>query len=313
MVDRAVKVSELVEFFDHIYIINGSKVALNREINVSDLSRPGVELTGYFTYYPHDRVQLFGRTEMAFFEEMTPEERTIILRRMCYPKPPAFLISRDLEIQPEFIEETEKMDIAILGSDKPTTRLSAMVTNFLEERLAERMSQHGVLVDIFGMGCLIIGDSGIGKSETALELIQRGHRLVADDRVDLYMMDESRIIGEAPEILRHLIEIRGIGVINVVNLFGVGSIRQTKVVNLVIELKHWDDQQQYDRLGYNLDSMRFFNVDIPKLSIPVRVGRNLSIIIEIAAMNTRAKQMGYDATVDFENKLAMLIAENSKK
>lgn len=311
MLPKVVKVRELVEALDHIYVIHGEEF-LDRNILVSDLSRPGLELTGYFTYYPHERIQLFGRTEMTFFSGMTEEERTIILRKMCAPQPPAFLISRNIEVQPEFIIETAKMEIPILGSDRSTTRLSSIVTNFLEERLAERISQHGVLVDVFGMGCLIIGDSGIGKSETALELIQRGHRLVADDRVDLYVMDESRVIGEAPEILRHMIEIRGIGVINVANLFGVGAIRQTKVVDLVIELKKWEQEEDYDRLGYNVDSMTFFNAEIPKLSIPVKVGRNLAIIIEIAAMNTRAKEMGYDATQDFEKRLSELIKQNSQ-
>lgn len=307
---RKVKVSELVEALDHIYVIHGEKF-LDQDILVSDLSRPGLELTGHFTYYPHERIQLFGRTEMTFFAGMTSQERSDILKKLCAPKPPAFLVSRDIEVQPEFITETEKMGIPILGSERATTRLASIVTNFLEERLAERISQHGVLVDVFGMGCLIIGDSGIGKSETALELIQRGHRLVADDRVDLFVMDESRVIGESPEILRHLIEIRGIGVINVANLFGVGSVRRSKVVDLVVELKNWDQSQHYDRIGYNKETMLFFNTEIPKISIPVKVGRNLAIIIEIAAMNTRAKGMGYDATVDFEQRLTELIRKNS--
>lgn len=311
MHSNTVKVSELVDALDHIYVIHGEEY-LDRDIYVSDLSRPGLELTGYFTYYPHERIQLFGRTEMTFFAGMTEEERSIILRKMCAPKPPAFLVSRDIPVQEEFIKETNRMGLPILGSNRSTTQLASIVTNFLEERLAERISQHGVLVDVFGMGCLIIGDSGIGKSETALELIQRGHRLVADDRVDLYVMDESRVIGESPEILRHLIEIRGIGVINVANLFGVGAIRPTKVVDLVIELKNWDEKQVYDRLGNQMDTMSFFNTKIPKISIPVRVGRNLAIIIEIAAMNTRAKEMGYDATVDFEQRLTELIQRNSQ-
>lgn len=307
----SVKIEELVKAMDDITVVLGEE-NLDREIKISDLSRPALELTGYFSFYPQDRIQLFGKTELSFADKMTSDERYIIMKRMCQADTPAFLISRSQEPPKELLKAAEEKGIPVLVSQRSTTRLSSNVTNFLEEHLAERMSQHGVLVDIYGMGVLIIGDSGIGKSETALELIQRGHRLVADDRVELYMMDERRIIGEPPEILRHLIEIRGLGVIDVVNLFGVGSIRDKKTVDLVINLEHWDKNRQYDRLGYNLDKMRFFNVEIPKLSIPVKVGRNLSIIIEIATMNIRAKEMGYDATQTFENNLSKLINENSQ-
>ncbi|MCC5889679.1 MAG: HPr kinase/phosphorylase [Alkalibacterium sp.] len=307
----AVKIEELVNAMDDITVVLGEE-NLDREIKISDLSRPALELTGYFSFYPQDRIQLLGKTELSFADKMTSDERYIVMKRMCQADTPAFLVSRSQEPPKELLKAAEEKGIPVLVSQRSTTRLSSNVTNFLEERLAERMSQHGVLVDIYGMGVLIIGDSGIGKSETALELIQRGHRLVADDRVELYMMDERRIIGEPPEILRHLIEIRGLGVIDVVNLFGVGSIRAKKTVDLVINLEHWDKNRQYDRLGYNLDKMRFFNVEIPKLSIPVKVGRNLSIIIEIATMNIRAKDMGYDATQTFENNLSKLINENSQ-
>lgn len=306
----SVRIHELVDAMDDISVIIGEE-HLDREITISDLSRPALELTGYFSFYPQNRIQLLGKTEISFSERMTSDERYIVMKRMCQADTPAFLISRNQEPPKELIKAAQEKGIPVLLSDRSTTRLSSNVTNYLEERLAERVSQHGVLVDIYGMGVLITGDSGIGKSETALELIQRGHRLVADDRVELYMMDESRIIGEPPEILRHLIEIRGIGVIDVVNLFGVGSIRTSKTVDLIINLEHWDRNRQYDRLGHNLERMRIFNVDIPKLSIPVRVGRNLSIIIEIATMNIRAKEMGYDATETFENNLSNLIKQNS--
>lgn len=308
---NSVTVKELVNAMDDIRVVSGEDY-LDRKITISDLSRPALELTGYFSFYPQNRMQLLGRTELSFAERMTSDERYIVMKRMCQADTPAFLVSRDQEPPEELIKAANEKEIAVLVSTRPTTRLSSNVTDFLEERLAERLSQHGVLVDIYGMGVLIIGDSGIGKSETALELIQRGHRLIADDRVELYMLDERRIIGEPPEILRHLIEIRGIGVIDVVNLFGVGSIRQKKKVDLVINLEHWDRNREYDRLGHNLEKMRFFNVDVPKLSIPVRVGRNLSIIIEIAAMNIRAKNMGYDATETFENNLNDLIKKNSE-
>jgi len=306
----SVKVQELVNAMDDISVVIGEEY-LDREITISDLSRLALELTGYFSFYPQNRIHLRGKTEISFAERMTSDERYIVMKRMCQADTPAFLVSRNQEPPKELLKAAAEKGIPVLHSKRSTTRLSSNVTNFLEERLAERISQHGVLVDIYGMGVLITGDSGIGKSETALELIQRGHRLVADDRVELYMMDETRIIGEPPEILRHLIEIRGIGVIDVVNLFGVGAIRTSKRVDLIINLEHWDRNRQYDRLGHNLERMRIFNVDIPKLSIPVRVGRNLSIIIEIATMNIRAKEMGYDATETFEKNLSTLIQKNA--
>jgi HPr kinase/phosphorylase len=308
---NAVTVRALTEDMPYIKVASGGDY-LNRNILSSDLSRPAIELTGYFDFYPKRRVQLFGETEISFIKRMTSEERKIIFKRMCQPETPAFLIARGKEVPEELTEVATKAEIPVLVSHRSTTRLSANVTNFLEEHLSERMDQHGVFMDIYGMGVLIIGESGIGKSETGLELIQRGHRLIADDRVELYMMDETRIIGEAPEILRHLIEIRGVGVIDIATMFGVGAVRDSQVLDLVINLKNWDKEDNYDRLGNNVEMKRFFNVDVPMLNIPVRVGRNLATITEVAAMNIRAKQMGYDATAKFEANLTRLIEENSK-
>lgn len=305
-----VTVSELVDGVNTAMIISGEDF-LDRPIKVTDVSRPALELTGYFNYYSNDRVQILGRTEISFMEKMSSEERRIICKKLSTSETPCFLVSRGLEPPKELVEVTQERQIPILGSSKQTTRIVSNMTNFLEEKLAERISQHGVLIDVYGMGTLIIGDSGIGKSETALELVKRGHRLVADDRVDLYMLDESRIIGEPPEILRNLIEIRGLGIIDIVNLFGVGAIRPRKTIDLVVNLAHWDVNRDYDRIGNNIESMRFFSVDVPKISVPVRVGRNLSIIIELAAMNMRAKNMGYDASETFEKNLSELIKRNS--
>ena len=304
-----ITVQQMVDEMPYLSVVSGGQF-LDREIYVMDVSRPALELTGYFDYYPQNRIQLFGATEISFINRMTVEEKTIIIKKLCQPEVPAFLVSRGLDIPEEMIQyETEK-EIPVILSNRNTTRLNANVMNFLEEHLAERDSQHGVLVEIYGMGVMITGESGIGKSETALELIERGHRLVADDRVELYMMDESRIIGEAPEILRHLIEIRGVGVIDIMNMFGVGSVRDRTVVDIVINLKHWDNEGNFDRLGNKVENRRFFNVDVPLLNIPVRVGRNLATIIEVAAMNVRAKELGYDATAQFESNLSRLIEKN---
>lgn len=311
MESSVVTVNDLIKKMPYIDCVSGAEFT-DRAIEVIDLSRPAIELTGYFDFYPKERIQLFGATEISFIERLTPEERVDIFERMCTESTPAFLISRGQDAPKELIEVATKTEIPVLTSDRATTRLSANVMNFLEERLSERIDQHGVFMDIYGMGVLIIGDSGIGKSETGLELVQRGHRLIADDRVQLYMMEESRIIGEAPYILRNMIEIRGLGVIDIMNMFGVGSVREDQELDLVINLKNWDKDDTYDRLGNEIENKRFFNVDIPMISIPVRVGRNLATIVEVAAMNMRAKDMGYDATETFEKRLTELIESNTK-
>ncbi|MDN6195205.1 MAG: HPr(Ser) kinase/phosphatase [Atopostipes suicloacalis] len=311
MASNSVTVNELTKALPYIDFVSGEEFG-EREIEVIDLSRPAVEMTGYFDFYPKERIQLFGATEVSFINRLTLENRQAILERMCTPETPAFLISRGQET-PEGLEEiATKARIPVLTSGRSTTRLSANLMNFLEERLSERMDQHGVFMDIYGMGVLIIGDSGIGKSETGLELVQRGHRLVADDRVELYMMDESRIIGEPPYILRHMIEIRGLGVIDIMNMFGVGSVRDRQELELVINLRRWEEDYSYDRLGNDVENKRFFNVEVPMINIPVKVGRNLATIVEVAAMNMRAKEMGYDATATFEERLTELIESNTK-
>ena len=206
----------------------------------------------------------------------------------------------------------DKNNIPILQSPESTTYVSSILTDYLRERLAKRMSIHGVLVEIKGMGVLLTGASGVGKSETALGLVHRGHRLIADDRVDAYQKDHDTVMGEAPKILRHLMEIRGIGIIDVMNLFGAGAVKNRTEIQLVIKLVNWDNNANYDRLGFNEDTREICNVPIPQITIPVKVGRNIESIIEVAAMNFRAKKMGYDATKVFDDNLANLIADNSK-
>ncbi len=306
----SVTVRELVDTL-RLDVHNGEE-HLDRLITTSDVSRPGLELTGYFNYYPQERVQLFGKTETSFSERMTSEERLIVMRRMCQPNTPAFILSRDLVPPKELVQATTEAGIPLIMSRLTTTRLSSNVTNFLEGKLAERISMHGVLIDVYGLGVLITGDSGVGKSETALELIQRGHRLVADDRVEIHQQDEQTVVGESPDILRHLIEIRGIGIIDVMNLFGAGAVRSSKTIQVIVNLETWTKEKKFDRLGGGEEITRIFDVDVPKISIPVKTGRNLAIIIEVAAMNFRAKSMGYDATKTFEKNLEILIEKNSQ-
>ena len=268
---EVVKVSQLVEKLS-LEIVTGDEKSLERVIVTGDISRPGLELTGYFNYYSHDRLQLFGSKEITFAERMMPEERLMIMRRLCSR------ICRHLLFQEVYQHPT---------------------------------SVHGVLVDVYGLGVLIQGDSGIGKSETALELIKRGHRLIADDRVDVYQQDELTVIGEPPKILEHLIEIRGIGIIDVMNLFGASAVRGSMQVQLAVYLEAWAKDKKYDRLGSEDTSVEIAEVGIPQIKIPVKTGRNVAIIIEVAAMNFRAKTMGFDATKTFEERLSRLIEENS--
>lgn len=309
----SVKVSELVKSI-RLDVYSGKEFLDKKDIVVSDISRPGLELTGYFNFYPHERVQLFGRTEISYAKgSMTSDERLDIYQRMAHEDTPAFVISRGLPIPQELTVAAKAKNIPVLGSTLPTSRLLSNMTNFLEGKLAERQSVHGELVDIYGLGVLITGDSGVGKSETALELVKRGHRLIADDRVDVYQQDEQTLVGESPKILRHLLEIRGVGIIDVMNLFGAGAVRTETDINLIVHLENWSDDKKFDRLGNGQETRKFFDVEIPRITIPVRTGRNLAVIIESAAMNFRAKNMGYDATKVFDENLNELIKDNSKK
>lgn len=308
---NSITVKQLVDDIG-LQVFAGEEFLNQHDIVTDDLSRPGLELTGYFAYYPKERIQVFGKTESSFIENMTSEARHIIMRRMATTQTPAFIVSRDMKPTAEMIQAATTAKVPVLGSALPTTRLSSLLTDYLGTKLAERKSIHGVLVDIYGLGVLITGSSGVGKSETALELVKRGHRLIADDRVDVYQKDENTIVGEAPGILKHLLEIRGIGIIDVMNLFGAGAVRESTEISLNVNLENWRPEQNYDRIGSIENMLTIFDVDIPKITIPVKVGRNLAIIIEVAAMNFRAKSMGYDATKTFERNLSTLIKENSE-
>lgn len=308
--ENQVSVKQLVED-NEFKVFAGEGDLANKFVDVSDISRPGIELTGYFDYYPAERIQLLGQTETAYIAGLGSKRRTQIFQQMAQPQTPMFLVSRDLTPADELIQVAKEQHIPIIGSKLPTTRLSSLVTEYLDQQLAQRQSIHGVLVDIYGIGILLTGDSGVGKSETALELVKRGHRLIADDRVEVYQQDEKTIIGEAPKILNHLLEIRGVGIIDVMTLFGAGAVRSDSEIELIIHLEQWDPKGNYDRLGSGEQRQLVFDVEVPKITVPVKVGRNLAIIIEVAAMNFRSRKMGFDATKTFEDNLSKLIQENS--
>ena len=306
-----VTVADLVKK-TRLKVLQGDKY-LDRVVTTSDISRPGLELTGYFKYYPAMRIQLLGITETSFAKNMTHDELLMVMRKMCAPETPTFVVSTDLEVPKELKQAAKENNIPILGTSLTSSRVLSNMTYYLSGKLAERQSVHGVLVDIIGVGVMITGDSGVGKSETALELVRRGHRLVADDRVEVYAQDEQTLVGSAPAILNHLMEIRGIGIIDVMNLYGAGAVMQEDDVDLIVNLETWAPDVQFDRLGDKGDSQKILDVIVPQVSIPVKTGRNLAIIIESAAMNFRAQSMGYDATEVFDANLNKLIKEISKK
>lgn len=282
---------------------------VNRPITTSDISRPALEMAGYFEYYPAERVQLLGKTELTFIEKLTERDKQMRLEQLCTDLTPAIIVTRDLEVPGELLEAAERESVPVMRSRQKTTRFSSHLTNYLESKLAPTTAVHGVLVDIYGIGVLITGKSGVGKSETALELVKRGHRLVADDCVEIRQEDQDTLVGTSPELIEHLLEIRGLGIINVMTLFGAGAVRTHKRISLNIDLEIWDKNKTYDRLGLDEEKMKIIDTDITKLTVPVRPGRNLAVIIEVAAMNFRLKRMGMNAAEQFTNRLADVIED----
>jgi HPr kinase/phosphorylase len=302
-----VRTKDFYERF-HLELISGEE-GINRPITTSDISRPGIEIAGYFKYYPAERIQLLGKTELSFFAELSDHERMSRMERLCTDITPAIIITRGLEIPKELIEAAERESVPVLRTKMKTTRFSSRLTNFLESKLAPTTAVHGVLVDIYGIGVLITGKSGVGKSETALELVKRGHRLVADDCVEIRQEDEDTLVGTSPDLIEHLLEIRGLGIINVMTLFGAGAVRSNKRITMVINLENWDSTKQYDRLGLDEEKMKIIDTEVTKITVPVRPGRNLSVIIEVAAMNYRLKKMGVNAAQQFTERLSDVIEE----
>jgi len=282
---------------------------LNRVIQVADLHRPGMEIAGYFDYYPAERVQILGKTELTFYQSLTDDVKRDRISRMLTDITPCFIISRGLDVPDELLKMAEEASIPVLRSPLTTTILASRLTNFLENELAPTTSIHGVLVDVYGVGVMITGHSGIGKSETALELVKRGHRLIADDVVEIRQTADNQLYGSAPDLIKHLLEIRGIGIINVMTLFGAGAVRNVKKISIVMALENWQQDKQYDRIGLDEEKTLIIDTEIPLLTIPVRPGRNIAVIIEVAAMNYRLKGMGYNAAQQFTNKLTAAISD----
>ncbi|WP_422443603.1 HPr(Ser) kinase/phosphatase [Thermoanaerobacterium sp. DL9XJH110] len=272
-------------------------------ISVSDLNRPGLELAGFFDHFAFERIQILGMTEIHFLERLPPEVRRERLEKLLSYNVPCVIVTRKLKPPAELISLGRKYERWILTTPQATTRFISQLTDYLESEMAPRTTLHGVLVDIYGVGVLLLGESGIGKSETAVELIKRGHRLVADDAVEIKQVAKDVLIGTAPELIRYYLEVRGLGVIDVKTIFGAGAVRDDIKIEMVIELVEWEKYKETDRLGLEDEKIKILDSYLPKKTIPIRPGRNLAAILEVAAMDHRLKDMGYNAALQFSKRL----------
>ena len=300
--EYTISLAKLIEDFHltPVYLPGDAKEIL---ISNTAVIRPGLALTGFFGNFESTRVCVIGKAEHHYLDECTPEDRSQKLHDFIAHTPVAVIFSSDLSIFPEMIEEAKKTKTPILSSSERTSPLVAALIASLNTHLAPRITRHGVLVEVYGEGVLIIGDSGVGKSETAIELVKRGHRLIADDAVEIRRVSKVTLVGSAPEIIRHYVELRGIGIVDVKRLFGVGAVKDTEKIDLVINLEQWVQGKMYDRFGLDEEKIEILGLEIPMITIPVKPGRNLAIILEIAAMNSRQKRMGYNTAEEFNKKL----------
>lgn len=273
------------------------------EITRSELSRIGLQLVGFYKYFGYKRIQIIGNVEWHFLAGLEKNVRANRLDTLFQYPIPAVVVTRNLEIFEEITYAAQKYDRTILRTDMTTTKFINRLINYLDDVLAPQITMHGVLIEVYGMGILITGESGVGKSETALELVKRGHRLVADDAVEIKKVGEDLLIGESPELIRHFLEIRGLGILDIERLYGIGAVKKWEAIDLVVHLEDWDSQKEYDRLGLDDEYIDILGKKVLKLTIPVRPGRNVAMILEVATRNTRQKQFGYNAAVELDKRL----------
>lgn len=274
-------------------------------ISSKDINRLGVELTGFLDYFDNTRILIIGSKETTYLKSFESKEREEIIDNIFMHKPPVVIFTRNIKPFKEVLNLARKYDIPILKSSEDTSTLMATLVSYMSVELAPRTTRHGVLVEVYGEGIFLTGDSGVGKSETAIELIKRGHRLIADDAVEIRKISKKTLVGTAPENIRHFIELRGIGIINARRIFGMGSIKLTENIDMVINLEIWDDNKVYDRMGVDMMYTDILGIKVPFLTIPVTPGRNLAVIIEVAAMNNRQKKLGYNAAEELLTNLGM--------
>ncbi len=306
----SVLLTDLVKEFDLTPLFKSTDYE-QIHITVDDVSRPGLQLAGFFDHFEPMRLQVLGNVETSYLQKLSSEQRAIIFDHLFSYQIPALVIARELEPLPECLEMAKKHNITVLCSQETTSYIVSSLITSLKASLAPRITRHGVLVEIYGEGILVIGDSGIGKSEAAIELVKRGHRLVADDAVEIKKISSSELVGGAPDVLRHYIELRGIGVINVAKLFGMGAVKDSAAIDLIINIVPWKDGEAYDRLGLESQYTDILGVKVPSITVPVTPGRNLAVIFEVAAMNNRQKRMGYNAAAEFTEQLNKFFMQSS--
>ena len=281
-------------------------------LTVADLSRPGLQLAGYLDHFDPMRLQVLGNVELSYLQKLTAEKRREIFDRFFSYKIPGLVVARNLEPHPECMEMARKHNITILRTGEATSTLISNIITYLQAALAPRITRHGVLVEVYGEGILLTGDSGIGKSEAAVELLKRGHRLIADDAVEIRKVSGHSLVGTAPELIRNYIELRGIGIVNVAKLFGMGAVRTENEINLVVNIVPWKTNEAYDRLGLEEQFVEMLGVKVPMNTIPITPGRNLAVILEVAAMNNRQRKMGYNAALEFTEQMSRRFGQESQ-
>lgn len=275
------------------------------QISTTEVNRPGLHMAGYFEFFDEKRIQIIGKSEESFLLRFTPEKAEKRLREFFSHKPVAVVICRNMQVDEVYAKTAAEYGVPLLRTAETTSDFTSALIAFLNLNLAPRVTRHGVLVEVYGEGILLLGESGVGKSETAIELIKRGHRLIADDAVEIRRVSNKSLVGTAPDNIRHFIELRGIGIINASRIFGAGAVKLTEKIDLIINLEIWDVNKVYDRMGLDNQTTEILGLDIPSLTIPVKPGRNLAVIIEVAAMNSRQKKLGYNAAQDLLKRLGM--------
>ena len=297
-----IPLSKLVEDF-HFEVIVRPDCFDEIQIITPEVNRPGLTLAGFHEVFEQDRIQLIGKAETRYLQSLGASARRVALQNFVDAGPVAILYTTNLEVDPALIERAQTRGIPVLRTEAKTSHIMAALIGSLNTYLAPRITRHGGLVEVYGEGILLLGDSGVGKSETAIELVKRGHRLIADDAVEIKRVSDKTLVGSAPEIIRHYVELRGIGLVDVRRIFGMGAVKETEKINLVIQLENWVEGKVYDRLGMEEEKISILGIEIPCITVPVRPGRNLAIILEIAAMNNRQKRMGYNTAAEFNKKL----------
>ncbi len=285
-----------------IYIHKDAKDIM---IDENDVNRPGLQLMGFYEYFNPERIQIIGKMEFAYLSTIDEKTRKERLQLLFAQRLPALIITRELPYFSEMLELAKEYEVPLLRSKESTSNFMSGLIAFLNLNLAPRVTRHGVLIEIYGEGVFITGESGVGKSETAIELVKRGHRLVADDAVEIRKVSNISLVGSSPDNIRHFLELRGIGIINARRLFGIGAVKMTEKLDLVVELEQWNPEKVYDRMGVDTEYVTLLGVKVPALTIPVKPGRNLAVILEVAAMNNRQKKMGYNAAAELLHRLGM--------